>query len=154
MGLGLVGCGLGLGLVSFGLGLVGCGLVNIPGYTTLIMCDSCSLTGRSKWHSVVSCSASLGWFSAFHKATWLVPYCSCSTRQSCKDNGMKTHSYDDHKHVHVSTVAADVGTAVQRFVSCTERIESWTISNRLRMNAERNTVDMDGIQKTACQSRH
>ena len=40
----------------------------------------------------------------------------------------------------VSAGAADAGTAVERFVSCTERIESWMSSNRLKMNAEKMQV--------------
>ena len=38
------------------------------------------------------------------------------------------------------TGAADVETAVQRFVSCTEKIESWMSSNRLKMNADKTQV--------------
>ena len=57
-----------------------------------------------------------------------------------KDQGMKAHSYADDTQVHVSTGAADVKTAVQRFVSCTERFESWTSSNRLEMNADKTQV--------------
>ena len=57
-----------------------------------------------------------------------------------KNEGLKAHSYADDTQVHVSTGAADVGTAVQRFVSCTERIESWMSSNRLKMNAEKTQV--------------
>ena len=34
------------------------------------------------------------------------------------DESMKAHSYVDDTQVHVSTGAADVETAVQRFVSC------------------------------------
>ena len=57
-----------------------------------------------------------------------------------KDQGMKAHSYADDTQVHVSTGAADVETAVQRFVSCTERIESWMSSNKLKMNADKTQV--------------
>ena len=57
-----------------------------------------------------------------------------------KDQGIKAHSYADGKQVHVSTGAADVETAVHRFVSCTERIESWICSNRLKMNADKTQV--------------
>ena len=57
-----------------------------------------------------------------------------------KDQGMKAHSYADDTQVHVSTGAADVETAVQRFVSSTERIESWMSSNRLKMNADKTQV--------------
>ena len=57
-----------------------------------------------------------------------------------KDQGMKAHSYADDTQVHVSTGAADVETAVQRFVSCTERIESWMSSNRLKRNADNTQV--------------
>ena len=57
-----------------------------------------------------------------------------------KDQGMKAHSYADDTQVHVRTEAADVETAVQRFVSCTERIESWMSSNRLKMNADKTQV--------------
>ena len=57
-----------------------------------------------------------------------------------KDQGMKAHSYADDTQVHVSTGAADVETAVQRFVSCTEKIESWMSSNRLKMNADKTQV--------------
>ena len=53
---------------------------------------------------------------------------------------MKAHSYADDTQVHVSTGAADAGTAVQRFVSCTERIEGWMSSNRLKMNADKTQV--------------
>ena len=53
---------------------------------------------------------------------------------------MKAHSYADDTQVHVSTGAADVETAVQRFVNCTERIESWMSSNRLKMNADKTQV--------------
>ena len=57
-----------------------------------------------------------------------------------KDQGMKAHSYADDTQVHVSTGATDVETAVQRFVSCTEKIESWMSSNRLKMNADKTQV--------------
>ena len=57
-----------------------------------------------------------------------------------KDQGLKAHSYADDTQVHVSTGAEDVETAVQRFVSCTERIESWMGSNRLKMNADKTQV--------------
>ena len=57
-----------------------------------------------------------------------------------KDQGMKAHSYADDTQVHVSTGAADVETAVQRFVSCTKKIESWMSSNRLKMNADKTQV--------------
>ena len=57
-----------------------------------------------------------------------------------KDQGMKAHSYADDTQVHVSTGAADVETAVQRFVSCTEKIESWMSSNRLKMIADKTQV--------------
>ena len=50
-------------------------------------------------------------------------------------------------HVHVSTGAADVETAVQRFVSCTERIESWMSSNRLNMNADKTQVIWTGSRQ-------
>ena len=53
---------------------------------------------------------------------------------------MKAHSYADDTQVHVSAGVADVETAVQRFVSCTERIESWMSSNRLKMNADKTQV--------------
>ena len=42
--------------------------------------------------------------------------------------------------VHVSTGAANVEMAVQKFVSCTERIESWMSSNRLKMNVDKMQV--------------
>ena len=57
-----------------------------------------------------------------------------------KDQGMKAHSYADDTQVHVSTGAADIETAVQRLVSCTEKIESWMSSNRLKMNADKTQV--------------
>ena len=60
-----------------------------------------------------------------------------------KDQGMKAHSYADDTQVHVchvSTGTADVETAVQRFVSCTEGIESWMSSNRLKTNADKTQV--------------
>ena len=53
---------------------------------------------------------------------------------------MKAHSYADDTQVNVSTGAADVERAVQRFVSCTERIESRMSSNRLKMNADKTQV--------------
>ena len=53
---------------------------------------------------------------------------------------MKVHSYADDTQVHLSTGASDARTAVQRFVSCTEKIESWMSCNRLKMNAEKTQV--------------
>ena len=49
-------------------------------------------------------------------------------------------SYADDMQVHVSTGAADVETAVERIVSCKERIESWMSSNRLKMNGDKTQV--------------
>ena len=71
-----------------------------------------------------------------------------------KGEGMKAHSYANDTQVRVSTGAADAGTVVQRFVSCTESIESWMSSNRLKLDADQIADDMDRIQTTACQSRH
>ena len=53
---------------------------------------------------------------------------------------MKAHSYADDTQVHLSTGASNARTAVRRFVSCTEKIESWMSCNRLRMNAEKTQV--------------
>ena len=56
---------------------------------------------------------------------------------------MKAHCYADDRQVHVSTGAADIETAVQRFVSCTERIQSWMSSNRLKINADKTPTNAD-----------
>ena len=57
-----------------------------------------------------------------------------------KKEDMKAHSYADDIQVHLSTGASNARTAVQRFVSCTEKIESWMSCNRLKMNAEKTQV--------------
>ena len=57
-----------------------------------------------------------------------------------KREDMKAHSYADDTQVHLSTRASDARTAVQRFVSCTEKIEAWMSCNRLKMNAEKTQV--------------
>ena len=57
-----------------------------------------------------------------------------------KKEDMKAHSYADDTQVHLSTGASNARTAVRRFVSCTEKIESWMSCNRLRMNAEKTQV--------------
>ena len=75
--------------------------------------------------------------------------------QGPRNEGALLVSYADDTQVHVSIGAADVETAVQKFVSCMERIESWMSSNRLNMNADKTQVLWIGsIQTTACQSRH
>ena len=57
-----------------------------------------------------------------------------------KKEDMKAHSYADDTQVHLSTGASNARTAVRRFVSCTEKIESWMSCNRLKMNAEKTQV--------------
>ena len=57
-----------------------------------------------------------------------------------KKKDMKAHSYADDTQVHLSTGASNARTAVRRFVSCTEKIESWMSCNRLKINAEKTQV--------------
>ena len=53
---------------------------------------------------------------------------------------MRAQSYADDTQVHISTGASNARTAVRRFVSCTEKIESWMSCNRLKMNSEKTQV--------------
>ena len=57
-----------------------------------------------------------------------------------KKEDMKAQSYADDTQVYLSTEASNARTAVRRFVSCTEKIESWMSCNRLKMNAEKTQV--------------
>ena len=54
-----------------------------------------------------------------------------------KKEDMNAHSYADDTQVHLSTGASNAWTAVRRFVSCTEKIESRMNCNRLKMNSEK-----------------
>ena len=68
---------------------------------------------------------------------------------------MKAHSYADDTQVHVSTGAADVEMAVQRFVNQLHG-EDPILDEQQQTEDEcrQNAGDMDRIQTTACQSRH
>ena len=57
-----------------------------------------------------------------------------------KEEDMKAQSHADDTQVHLSTGASNARAAVVRFVSCTEKIESWMSCNRLKMNAEKTQV--------------
>ena len=66
--------------------------------------------------------------------------CTAELLDIIKREDMKAHSYADGIQVHLCTGASDARTAVQRFVSCTEKIEAWMSCNRLKMNAEKTQV--------------
>ena len=102
--------------------------------------DPPSRTGRSKWHSEDSCPSSWSWSTVFHKVPCLVLFYPSKLLDITKKGDIKVHSYADDTQVHLSTGASNARTAVWRFVSCTEKIESWMSCNRLKMNAEKTKV--------------
>ena len=94
------------------------------------------LSGIVSWHPEVGfwCPTKFPAWSA------IIPALQVKLLDIINKEGMKPQSYADDTQVHVSTGAADVGMAVQRFVSCMERIESWMSSNRLKMNVAKTQV--------------
>jgi len=56
------------------------------------------------------------------------------------DCGLVGHSYADDTQVYVSASAADASVAAQRLADCTERIDEWMGSNRLKLNQDKTQI--------------
>jgi hypothetical protein len=63
------------------------------------------------------------------------------------DCGLVGHSYADDTQVYVSASAADASVAAQRLADCTERIDEWMGSNRLKLNQDKTQIIWIGTRQ-------
>ena len=67
--------------------------------------------------------------------------------------GVKVHVYADDTQLYLHCPASDEQTAVDQLKYCIQQIGGWMKSNRLKLNAEKNTVHMAGHTAAISQTK-